>query len=306
MRSWLRVSLTLPLLGGPLTAVANNWLDLAADCQYRLQTIEMGSDAEAWASEHCPELAAALAADSFDPPLANFWLDDWSLYDVEALASIAQAYERPGAARPLHRATLDDVLAQLPDEQRPETLSLWDRIGEWLRSKFGREAQAGSGLLERWLSQLKVPDSFWVWVGYISTGLIVIAAIAIVINELRQAGLLKRKQARPDDTPAGIAAGANSANEAELQLTKSSLLLERILSRLRGENPAPFRAALTHRELIHGANTLPEDQRPKLVRLIQSAERMVYGNWAPSSAELEPVILDGEQLLAELEQDGAS
>jgi hypothetical protein len=138
----------------------------------------------------------------------------------------------------------------------------------------------------------------------VSIALLVLLALAVVVNELRVAGLLKRRGGSAGRTAPGRAArgGLNLSDvDAAGVGTQPGLLLELIAARLAAQDRLPPARAFTVRELIRRVRLEDEAGRVRLADLAAVSERMRYAPGAVATPVREAALRGGRELLAALE-----
>src|SRR5262249_45630988 len=136
-------------------------------------------------------------------PWAAWLPHDWDRPGNElsagGLTELRTLLMRPmlGARRPPPRtARVGAVLAALAAPEAPHT-SWWTRLKEWLRELFTpRPGAADDGWLRRLFGDSGLPQAVLDLIAWTAIGIIVAIAAAIVANELRVAGLLKRRSSQ--------------------------------------------------------------------------------------------------------------
>jgi hypothetical protein len=118
-------------------------------------------------------------------------------------------------------------------------------------------------------------------------------AIGVIYNELRAAGLLRKRPVVQDDA-VKAAAGLESADAADLDALsadrKASMLLRMLVATLVRSGRLRTERGLTYRELSARANFDDAQQREAFRRVATLAERTVYGGREITAEEVEPVV----------------
>ena len=294
---------------GALQAWASDaWLAEAAQCSHGHARSD-GDGARLIAAE-CPEVAQALRRNAWGGALANYTVDELTQGQLQSVAAIASVYQDRGTAPRPGRAALQGVLATLP-QHRAEAVSVWDRIldraWEWLKTTLIGEGPDGrKGFLARWLDKFEMPGWVWDWTRYLTWAVLLLGALAVVVNELRHAGAFRRaghRDAGRPEPPAGAQGRPVSQppNGADTALPGDpSGLLRLVLARLRQLHPGLFGPTRTHRELLVSAQRVQSERQPALRALVDGAERVVYGGCPPQAPDLRPAVASGQRLLEEL------
>ncbi|MDE2138807.1 MAG: hypothetical protein KGJ68_15360, partial [Gammaproteobacteria bacterium] len=182
----------------------------------------------------CPGLTAALEKSPWAPWLTPGWKAPHNLLNAEGLRALHAALLREGTAAPgtlaLHAQRMPAVLERLRPGERAAG-GWWERVKRWLRALFAPRPQDDNGWLRRLLGDAPVDRAVLRVVAALSIALLVLLAVAVVVNELRIAGVLRRRP-RPGVTgragpAAGGAAGLREVDGAEPR-AQPALLLELI------------------------------------------------------------------------------
>jgi hypothetical protein len=252
----------------------------------------------------CPDLAPSLT----QSPWAAWLPRDWdkagnnlSASGLRELRALIAAESRRGlgadAPQPAHVAA---VLAALAPAQRPQR-TWWERLKGWLREMLSvRETSSRPGWLARVLDALKTRASF---VRIISLGALAVAVLlagAMVVSELRAAGLLRRPT-RPRPAGGAAASAAVAADwchiEAASPAERPRLLLELIAARLAALERLPPARALTVRELLHAARLADAGDRARLAELTRACERLRFSGRQLPPETLAAALARGRELL---------
>ncbi len=253
----------------------------------------------------CPGLRDALAATGFDKILIEGWQQKVNAHALADVDGLAQHYSRPQSHAP-DTVSLSNALVSL-QEQAPKSASWWQSFKTWLRNWLSQSDSALASwlnqLLERWSANTDVSVTLLKIITYCLTALVVIAAVVIVLREVKAAGVGRR---------AGRAAQAKSANaitpetDLELGLVPGSaadalaVLLRALVKRLLQLGRLRADRSLTHRELVIRSVFESDEQRAAFAAVAYGAESNFYG---PQDRTLDPaddVKRRGEVLLAQL------
>jgi hypothetical protein len=173
-----------------------------------------------------------------------------------------------------------------------------------------REQPTDESWFTRMVSHVGISQSLRQLIAYAALTAVVLLAAVIVINEVRAAGLLAKRDdgARKKRGPRNGAAPNMTWSDIERAALadKPRLLLELIARRLSDRGSLPAAGALTVRELTCAARLPEPDDRARLSELALAAERVRY-----SAGELQPEALDrsvarGRELLDRLPAGDAS
>lgn len=249
----------------------------------------------------CPELVPALSA-------AAYWLPrDWNqsgnelspagLAELRVLLTRADA---TAAVRTLNLEHVPGVLAALATAP-PAHGNWWQRLKHWLRELFTpqREPGARPGWL-RWLfGDVALGQGVQRAIVWGALTLVVALAAAIVVNELRVAGLLRRRRPRAAAANSGTALAAEAdALEQAGATQQPRLLLELIAARLAAQERLPPARSLTVHELARAARLPSAADRARLELLGAACERVRYADGEISASLLAAALSAGRELLA--------
>jgi len=268
-------------------------------------------------TELCPALVEQLG----HSPWSALFPSGWDLRDSQlsagGLAELGQLIERErsasgrgaaGARPPPSAGLLAPVLRDLgaADEERG---GLWARLKRWLRSVSDtRDDTPGSGWASRLLRRIDPGEAVLRALGYAALAVIVVLALAIVMNELRAAGLLRpagrrRAAGRLADDATTLAAPTLRDLTRVAVTERPALLLRLVIDALTRTHRLPPAGSLTARELTTTARIDSPEDRERLRGLAGAAERTRFAAVAPAPDELTPVLAGAEALLAGLERE---
>jgi len=255
----------------------------------------------------CPDLASGLMQSPWAAWLPHDWdkpgnnLSASGLQELRWLIS-GESQRAPGTnvPQPAHVAA---VLAALAPAQSAQP-DWWQRVRGWLREMLSvRESAGHPGWLARALDALKTRASL---VRIVSLGALALAALlaaAIVLRELRAAGLLRIGQ-RARRAPGGAASVGAAADlgfiEAAAPGERPRLLLELIAARLAALERLPPARALTLRELQRAARLADASDRARLAELAQACERLRFSGRGLPPEALDAALAQGRELLGGL------
>lgn len=285
----------------------------AAECAARLRA---ASTAEAAPSvprlaDVCADLAEELESGAWGAALGSVGAEDLSARSFGELVDLIENYERA----PAETALAVDELAAVVESLRPfepvAELSLWERIREWISDRLGFDDPARGGGLIDWLRNLSIPEDWVRTIVYVLGITIVIAALVVLVNELRVSGVFGGGTGRAS-VRGGAAAVPAWAKRVPLTFDgvrrapaarQPALLLELLVERLRGRFGDSVRDSFTHRELADAAGELGVQRRSELDAVVSAAERVTFAGWRPETADVEPVLSKGKAVLDELEAE---
>jgi hypothetical protein len=257
----------------------------------------------------CPDLAPSLAASSAAASLPAGWNQSGNQLSADGLAELRTLLTRGlTSAVPLHPLRLERVgplLAQLARDG-PAHGGWWTRFKSWLRGLFTPrpEPQADRGWL-RWLfgeeglSQGVLQGIVWA-----ALAVVIALAGAIIVNELRVAGVLRPLRLRPaSGSRVGAVTMANATSqdvERAAPLQQPRLLLELIAARLAEQERLPPARALTVQELARAARLPDAADRARLQALGAACERVRFSDREIPPQALAGALAQGRELLAAL------
>lgn len=188
---------------------------------------------------------------------------------------------KPAGAPRLDPAVLQEILRSLGLGTEVEE-SFLEAAWRWLRERFADQGI----LLEDWLDALlEVPDSALAVAARLSIAAMVVLALVLLANELRQrrAGSRGRRRWRPRRSGAAALARLDWSDLASLPAAEQpGAALNMALAALTDGGTA-VDAAATHREVLATARrTRTAPWRRPLARLALLAERARFGRWRPS------------------------
>jgi hypothetical protein len=292
-------------------APAHDLLATIDDCAGRLDSaLDIGY---ARIAARCPELTPALS----QSPWAAWLPADWKRPDNQLSAAslgelrvlIARESARDAARRmPPRTMRVGAVLAALTHSDAGAS-SVWQRFKDWLHRIFTPERHAGNDWLRRFLSELDLSKQATELIAWGAFGLVVALALAIVLSELRIAGIFDRRaagaRARLRSSPARGAASLEAIERAAPE-EQPALLLELIAVRLIEQRRLPPARALTARELGRRADLQDEPGRGQLEELVAVSERVRFSGTTVGSAILASAMRSGRRLLATLDASPAA
>lgn len=306
-----RTLLALLLAAALAPAVpARDALQAIDDCVARLDSdVDVGY---ARIAARCPELTPALTASGFAP-----WLPaDWQRPDNElSAAGLSELHAQLArASRPLvssHIAPRSErvgaVLAALARSAERPRRSWLQRLGDWLRYLITTRPREGEGWLSRQLAGVRLSAGTLELIGWAGFALVLALAAGIIVNELRIAGIFRRRapSAAPGDAPPSASIADLAAIERALPQQRPALLLELIAARLAAQQRLPPARAFTARELEQHARLPQESARKPFAELVAVSERVRFSAEQVSGARLAAAVTDGRLLLTLLASGAA-
>jgi hypothetical protein len=252
----------------------------------------------------CPELKSILE----HSPYAAWLPEEWWHQQLTSgsLLELREHIEHESAARAagtLDTSGVSAALGSLAEDLRASKVTWWDRLREWLRSRLQPEEEEQPTWLFEWLDKLSRHEAALRVAMYTLFGLIVIAAIWIVINELRAAGVFGVR-ARRAALSAERRAGSRQVRELTLAdiensdpANRPSMLLALLLTAWARREDRAVDNSTTHRELAARIALEDSSQRMAFGRLVRCAERVRYAAVLPSRTEIDEAVSDARSLL---------
>jgi hypothetical protein len=255
----------------------------------------------------CPGLEPALGELGLVEVLPDGWRDRLQRDQLGDLASLTHRYlDAPARVAP-DAAALRAVLDQLAREQVRPPRSWRAAFMDWLRSWFANRDEGSGRWFERVLERLAQSIDLVKVVTYGLLGLVVVAAVVLVVRELRAAGLLSGRGNSAPRRDAAAMAPTDAATPDILDLDAVALrdqpavLLRLLVARLLANGQLRAERSLTHRELATHSTFSDAESRTLFVRVTQLAERVLYGSGEANATQAGAVIADGRKLLLRLQ-----
>lgn len=254
--------------------------------------------------EECPGVTQALELSGYLPLLSTALRDEVDVYDLSDLLLVDSWYEDAApAARNIDVGTLGPILDSLRSQEPARPLGRFERFKRWLRAMLEQQGGRSDNWLSRWLEEVKISKAVQTGILYLSLALILGLTILVILNELRVAGVFrKRRKPEADPIPGSAIAAADDAEDFD-SLTadrKASVLLRMLVATLVKSGRLRTQRSLTHRELCARARFDDARQRESFQRVAALAERTVYGGSAVSAEEIEPIAAAARDLDAQL------
>ena len=253
--------------------------------------------------EECPGLTGALEQSGYLALLSTAARDELDVYDLSDVLQVVAWYEEP-AARDMDVGTLGPILDSLQAQEPERPLGWFERFKRWLRSMLERRSEGAENWLSRWLDEAEVSEVVTQTILLVALALILALTVFVIINEVRAAGIFRRRSKRDDDLVPGGAVANSSAAAADLDALpvdrKASLLLRMLVTTLVQSGRLRAERSLTHRELSARARFDDAQQRESFQRVAALAERTVYGSVDVPAEEIEPIVAAARELDAQL------
>lgn len=249
----------------------------------------------------CPGILANLSALGLD---SQFTLNPNREVDsqvLEDLAALVEHYSGRPASKGPAITHLPGIAEEVNGKKTATSPDWWERAKQWLQRWFGRDSAKGGSWLSQLFERMGESQRFLHIMVYVGVGLVLAAALAVVVNELRAAGVWPFKQnlGAQQRTSAALLMPVALAEEARVPGPLSGLLISLVERLVRGGRLRAERA-LTHRELIARSQLDTRAQAQVFARVAMSAEAALYG---PDDYRVpDEVIAEGRALLHELER----
>lgn len=255
----------------------------------------------------CPELEAAITELGFAETLQEGWRDSLTGNGLNDLVALTQRYQTSRLSDAPTLTALPGILSELHNQHPVQPKSWWQALKEWLQSFYPeKKAASDSSWLTRWLTKFRPSADVTRTLVYVLLSIVVLAAIAVVINELRAAGLLKRREKRikPHSAvvtlPAYASLATRSLDGAALH-DQPAILLGMLVMRLLDSRRLSTERFLTHRELTTHASFADGNQRECFAEVAGLAERLMYGPNNTADEQVARVVNAGRALLRQLD-----
>jgi len=274
-------------------------------CVHRLDpAVDVGY---ARVAERCPELAHALAASAYAPWLPPDWMKPDNDLSVGGLVELRRLLTRPDLAPTVRAPQVAHLTSVLAGLQRTDTAqrSWWGRCKQWLREVFTPQpGDTEQGWLGRLLGEFDVSQNVVRMIVWVTLLLAVLLAGAVVVNELRIAGLWRSGQRRSHrdpqgDLPDGSAPGLEDVERGSPD-EQPHRLLQLIVRRLIEQKRLPPARALTLHELQRAARLPERLDRERLAALADACERARFAEHV-AAPTLAAASMHGRELLASLD-----
>jgi hypothetical protein len=260
----------------------------------------------------CPGLTEALQALGFDRTLPDDWRQHLDAHALRDLESLAERYTAPPPRVP-GTASLAGILATLSKSEAPPSPSLWESFKAWFKHWLADSDSALARWLNRavqqWNLHTEMSGTVLEIIGYLLGAAVVIAALIVILRELRAAGVLGRRRA----TAATAAAGPDSDLRADDDPSSGrpagdalSALLRELVACLSETGRLPEERVLTHRELVARSRFETEAQRAAFARVAAGAEALFYGPKDVGAVTDPGLLAEGRSLLEELSRATAA
>lgn len=255
--------------------------------------------------QECPGVTRALEQSGYLPLLSTASRDELDSYDLSDLLFVDSWYDDAAPAdRDVDVATLGPILDSLRAQASERPPGWFERFKRWLRSMLEPQGGSPDNWFARWLEETKISNLVATGILHVALVMILGLTIFVIVNELRAAGLFRRRRkTQPDQFAGGVAAAAEDAAADFDTLAvdrKASMLLRMLVATLIRSGRLRTERSLTHRELCARARFDDARQRESFQRVAALAERTVYGSSDVPAEEVEPIVAAARDLDAQL------
>ncbi len=255
--------------------------------------------------EECPGVTGALEQSGYLSLLSTAEREQLDGYDLSDLIFVDYWYDDAAPPqRAVDVATLTPILDSLRAQTAERPLTWFERFKRWLRSILDRPEASEDNWFTRWLDNARISDFVANLILYGALAVILGLTIFVIVNELRAAGVFRRRiKAEHDPITGGVAAAAEDAAadfDALSAERKASMLLRMLVATLVQSGRLRTERSLTHRELCTRARFDDPQQRESFRRVASLAERTVYGSAGIPTEEVEPIVAAARELDAQL------
>jgi hypothetical protein len=239
----------------------------------------------------CPKLAAAIEELGLSAHLPSDWKEDVAAGDLTDWGALVDRYDVSAPPVLLADSSRLQTIARAL-QAPPESLSWWQRLKAWMSHWLEPEQRQWPDWL-RWPTRWRPGKPLL----YSVIALVLIGAAALVVMELRAAGVVganRRRRAPPGRAVTGTSAHAARWSDAEpvdepFEGLRSERLLRVLVAALTRSHRLEHDRDLTCRELIAAARFDTAAQREVFASVALRAEQVLYGD--PRRA---PILSDQE------------
>jgi len=247
--------------------------------------------------EVCPGLAQSVAAlpaaGSLSQPLDLQTTPD-QLRDLRAL--LGSFRSPPAGVERFDLAALPELLARTLEVEPEPTVSWWQRFKDWLAQKLRGSGESDYRWLTQFLKSLDPPEWLADLILRASVAVILLLALAVVVNELRTANLSSWLQRRSRMQRASrVSAVAAAPRLAWKDVTglppgrQPAALLRLVLQELIERGLLPDDQSLTNREMLARLGAAARAYAAAFAELAAAADAALFGNRMVEAAQLAPL-----------------
>jgi len=259
----------------------------------------------------CPDLPQALEQSPWAPWLPADWKRPGNHLNALGLSELHDILLRESTAtsgtRVLHPERVHAVLERVMRPER-EPDGWWARFKRWLRELLVSRPSEDDSWWRRLLGDAPIDRAMLRLITVLAIALLVVLAAAVVANELRIAGVLKRRPSLTRRPGTGSTAGGGpelGELDGAAPSAQPALLLGLIAARLVAQDRLPPARAFTVHELTQRARLAGEAERVRLAELAAVSERVRYGAGEVGAPGLAAALRAGRELLAALDARAA-
>jgi hypothetical protein len=269
-------------------------IDVVRDCAAHAAPEVSGIKA---LSAACPQLQDALQALGITRIQYDGSQDRLTRDALQDLASLAHTYADPKPGKSPDLAALPGILKALAGEHPPLTKTWWDALRAWLAQHSDSLDRLGA-----WLQRIGQSATLLHAITYSLVALVLMAAIFVIVNEVRANGARRRGAQRAPARVSNLAAGSEDSVQSEpvALADKLTALLRELVSRLVQTRRLNRERNLTHRELVAHSAFDSESQRAVFAAVAGTAESIVYGPRGATPEDLNTALAGGRALLAQI------
>jgi hypothetical protein len=262
----------------------------------------------------CPQLVRILESSEWRAWLPPAWREPGNDLSIGGLEELAVLIEREQARTHMGRrpgtGALREIITGL-DASRAERSGFWGRFRRWLDDTFMQPAGEDSGdWLTRLLGREPLSERIIASITYAALGLVVVLAALIVVNELRAAGVFRRRPRAQAQRLRDGASDASSLTWREIERAphaeRPGLLLRLVIERLGHTGRLPAAISLTVGELEERAALPDPEDRARLGQLARAAEQARFAANPAPPAVIERALDSGRTLLGNIRARSAA
>lgn len=231
-------------------------------------------------------------------------LDELELYNAEELEAALMQLEQTQPQAIMSTASLDSILNSLP-KQADEEIGFWSQVWDWLEERFG----VSESEPPEWLRNLELSDDALEVLLYIVLALLIIAAAAVVIHEVRLASANRRSKPQSAWSVDGIFSASenlelNAIHALPLR-EQPGYLLRYLLFRLSQRGWLQRHTSLSHRGIYQLAQQMKVPPGPETTQPLTAATDLAilatYGQQTPEPETMSRLIDETTQWLDQVE-----
>jgi hypothetical protein len=279
--------------------VAGAPIDVVRDCVAKSSPAISGIED---LSVVCPQLEGALRSLGLEQILYDGWQERLNRDALRDLANLAEGYggSKPGDSPDV--TALPGILKALEREQAPLPKSWWDAFRAWFKIWLSHHSETLTWL-DRWLDRIGQSATLANVISYSLVALVLTAAVALIVNELKASGAIGRRRDRGSAARklrhAAVSSGTEGL-EPDALADRLADLLRNLVSRLIQTRRLTTERSLTHRELVARSIFDDDSQRAVFATVAGTAELILYGSYGAAPEDLNRVLNEGRALLAQL------